>query len=96
MRKYLIPAAALLSLAALPTLSAASEEAGGDRLSVPRDQWLPISDVAEKLTAQGYTVTEIETEDDAYEVEMVDKNGVHSEARVHPASGEILPHTDDD
>ena len=97
MRKYLIPAAAGLSLlAALPALSSASEGTDGDRLGVPRDQWLPLSEIADKLTALGYTVEEIESEDGAYEVEMVDKNGVRSEARVHPATAEILPDEEED
>ena len=95
MRKYLIPAALGLSLAAVPVVSLASEGAEKD-LGVPRDQWLPLSEIAEKLTALGYTVEEIEIEDGAYEVEMVDKNGARSEARVHPVTAEILPDDDED
>jgi hypothetical protein len=93
MIKYLIPVGLGLSLlAAGPALSASKD---GD-LNVPRDQWLPLSEITEKLTALGYTVEEIESEDGAYEVEMVDKNGVRSEARIHPATAEILQSEKDD
>ncbi len=96
MRKYLLPATLGLSLLAAGPVVASEMDEDGDRAGVPRDQWLPLSDIADKLSALGYTVTEIETEDGAYEVEMVDKNGVHGEARVHPVTAEILPDDDDD
>jgi len=65
------------------------------RLNVPRDQWLSPSQVSEKLAAQGYKVTEIETDDGTYEVDLVDKNGTRIEAHVHPATGELLIGYDD-
>ena len=48
-----------------------------------------------KLSAQGYKVQEIEADDGAYEVEMVDKNGTRIETHVHPATAELLPGYDD-
>lgn len=97
MRKTIAPAILAVSLA----FGAAAPAAAIDdffkfgRLNVPREQWLSPSQVAEKLTQQGYKVTEIEADDGAYEVEMVDKNGVRIETHVHPATAELLPGYDD-
>ena len=82
-------AAAALTFAMLTPASA------GDRLNVPADQWLSPSQLTEKLTAQGYKVHKIETDDGTYEVDLTDKNGVLIEAHVHPATGEILVGYDD-
>jgi hypothetical protein len=91
MKKTVFAAAALAFAIALPTLSYADP----NRLNVPRDQWLSASEISDKLTSQGYKVLEIEADDGAYEVEMLDKNGVKVETHVHPATGELLPGYDD-
>lgn len=65
------------------------------RLGVPAAQWLSAGEIKDKLTAAGYTVREIETDDGAYEVEATDKDGVRMEFHVHPATGEILRGFDD-
>jgi hypothetical protein len=89
MRSYLsLPALALAVAAATPALAV-------DRLNVPRDQWLSPAQISEKLGAQGFKVTEIETDDGAYEVDLIDKNGTRVEAHVHPATGEMLVGYDD-
>lgn len=83
-----------LSAAALMACTATVAFADTNRLNVPRGEWLPTNQIVEKLQAQGYTVTEIETDDGAYEVEMT-KNGIRQEAHVHPATGEIMVGYDD-
>lgn len=65
------------------------------RLNVPRNEWLSPTQISEKLSAQGYKVTEIEVDDGAYEVDLIDKNGTRIEAHVHPATGDILVGYDD-
>jgi hypothetical protein len=62
---------------------------------VPQDQWLSPSEIIDKLSQQGYRVTEIESDDGAYEVEMIDKNGTKIDTHVHPVTGELLPGYDD-
>lgn len=53
--------------------------------------WMPVSDVAAKLEAQGYQVLEIEREDGRYyEVEMRDANGLIVEAYLNATTGEPL------
>jgi hypothetical protein len=92
MKKSIILAVAVLGLgAAAPAFA----DDSGKRLNVPRDQWLSATQITEKLTAAGYTVREIETDDGAYEVEMT-KDGVKLDVHVHPATGEILTGYDHD
>ena len=86
---------ALAATASAILFAAASASAGPNRINVPANQWLSHSEVIEKLSAQGYTVREIEADDGVYEVEMTGKNGVRIESHVHPATGKILHGYDD-
>jgi hypothetical protein len=95
MRAYLIVPVLALTLGAAAVPAAADDDFKFNRLNVPREQWLAPTQIAEKLAAQGYKVTEIEADDGAYEVEMVDKNGVRVEGHVHPATAELLVGYDD-
>ncbi len=79
-------AASVLALSLLAATGAQADR----RLKVPADQWLSPAQITEKLQGQGYKVTEIETDDGAYEVDLIDKNGTKIEAHVHPATGDIL------
>jgi hypothetical protein len=91
MRKLLLITAAAATLAGVAPAFADDHSA---RLNVPRDQWMAPDQIIAKMTAQGYKVTEIESDDGAYEVEMT-KDGVSRDVHVHPATGEILPGYDD-
>lgn len=96
MRNFIVAPAIALSLslaAALP--DATFNDVLAARLNVPADQWMAPGEVIKKLEAQGYKVREIESDDGAYEVEMTDKNGVHIETHVHPATGALLHGHDD-
>lgn len=73
---------------AMATPALACDDYG--RLDVPRDQWLSIPDVIQKLEGQGYKVYEIEVDDGAYEFEATTASGVRVEGCAHPATGEIL------
>src|SRR5690606_19551935 len=97
MRKTSLLAAVVVAFAfTAPTTAFAIDDwIKGNRLNVPADQWLSPSAVADKLAQQGYKVLEIEADDGAYEVEMLDKNGVKVETHVHPATAELLPGYDD-
>ena len=44
----------------------------------------------------GYQVQGIESDDDLYEVEAIDPNGLRVKAYVHPVSGEIQRERSDD
>jgi hypothetical protein len=95
MRNYLILSALGLSMLAAAPALAADGWASGNRLNVPQGEWLSPSQISEKLSAQGYKVHEIEADDGAYEVEMIDKNGTRIDTHVHPATAELLPGYDD-
>ncbi|MFA5902017.1 MAG: PepSY domain-containing protein [Hyphomicrobium sp.] len=88
--------ASVLALSLLAAAAGAPAFADRDQhLNVPRDQWLTPAQLSDKLVAQGYKVREIEVDDGAYEVDLVDKNGTRIEAHVHPATGDILVGYDD-
>ena len=95
MRNYLIVSALGLSMLVAAPALAADDWASGNRLDVPQGEWLSPSQISEKLSAQGYKVHEIEADDGAYEVEMIDKNGTRIDTHVHPATAELLPGYDD-
>jgi hypothetical protein len=92
MKKAILIAASLAFGIALPMAAIALDD---NYLNVPREQWLSPSEIADKLSAQGYKVLEIESDDGAYDVELIDKNGVKVETHVHPATGELLIGYDD-
>ena len=95
MRNYLILSAFGLSMFAAAPALAADDWASGKRLNVPQEQWLSPAQIGEKLTALGYKVHEIEADDGAYEVELIDKNGTRIDTHVHPATAELIPGYDD-
>jgi hypothetical protein len=87
MKKLL--AASFLSLAlAVPALADDDDYVGP--LNVPREQWLPVSEVVQKIEAKGFKVREIEADDGVYEFEATDSSGARIEGHAHPATGEIL------
>jgi hypothetical protein len=89
MRKLLI-----LAIAASPLALTAPAFASGDEArcpDLPRAEWLSIGAIESALSAKGYTVREIEVEDNCYEVEGTDANGAKFEAYVNPKTGEIVP-----
>jgi len=82
-------AVSVLSLAlAAPALAGDDDYVGP--LNVPRDQWLPVSEVVQKIEAKGYKIHEIEADDGMYEFEAIDSSGARVEGHAHPATGEIL------
>lgn len=95
MRKTSLLTVALSLAIAAPTGALAVDDFFKTRLNVPADQWMSPSQIAEKLGEKGYRVLEIESDDGAYEVEMVDKNGTRIEAHVHPATAELIYGYDD-
>ena len=95
MRKTSLLAVALSLAIAAPMGALAVDDFFKTRLNVPADQWMSPSQIAEKLGEKGYRVLEIESDDGAYEVEMLDKNGTRIEAHVHPATAELIYGYDD-
>lgn len=92
--KKLLAVSALIFALGTPALAGDDDYTGP--LNVPRDQWLPISQVVQKLEAAGYTVHEIEADDGVYEFEGTDSSGTRIEGHAHPATGEVLNTRPDD
>jgi hypothetical protein len=94
MRKLLMVPALALGLATIAGYAIARDEQ--TRVDVPRDQWLSIAQVTQKLTAQGYDVRQIKVKRDRYEIRAIDKDGERLKANVHPVTGEHLADDTDD
>jgi hypothetical protein len=89
MRKVpIVPTVFALSLAAGVTAFAADDDSMA--ADVPHEQWRPITEIVEQFTAMGYQVRGIESDDNVYEVDALDANGLWVKAYVHPVSGEML------
>jgi hypothetical protein len=86
--KFLLAPALALGLAAVSPAFADDDDNG--RPNVPREQWMSVDDVTQKLTSQGFQVRKIEADDGTYEFEGTNPDGVDVQARVHPGTGEIL------
>lgn len=81
------PLAALLVLAALPA-------AASDKCNVPKESWRPVEELTAELTAKGWTVKTVKTDDGCYEVYGTDDKGKRVEAFIDPASFEIVGYDD--
>jgi hypothetical protein len=96
MRKTLLIATAFATAAGAALASDDRDDRRQPLTDVPRSEWMSVSEVAQRLEAQGYRVREIDSERGAYEVEATDANGMRVEAYVHPVTGEILPYAEED
>lgn len=90
--------ATALTIVATATLfgfNALARADDANRLNIPSDKWLSVSEVIQKLKTQGYSVTKIEADDGAYEFDATNADGVRVEGHANPATGEILKGYDD-
>ena len=66
---------------------AGSMKEAGFKSAAPADQWLTIPAIHEKVATAGYTnITEIEREDNGYDVEATGPNGKRVDLRVDPVT----------
>ena len=56
----------------------------------------PLSEIIRSFEERGYRLTDIDVDADRIEVEGLDPNGARIEARVDPATGEVLSESADD
>lgn len=94
MRRLMIAPLVAVALATAAGFALASEDS--PRVEVPKEQWMSVAELAEKLTSEGYDIREIEVEDGAYEVSAIDKDNKRFKAYLHPATGEVLKRKSDD
>jgi len=94
MKKTLTALTLMTALAGFAGTALASE--GHARIDAPRDQWMSVDQITQKLTAEGYKVRRVKEEDGAYEVYALDANGKRIEAVVHPVTGQVLGSEQDD
>lgn len=94
MRKIAVATVFAAAALGLGTAAMATDD-NAKRLNVPAAEWKSEAEIKDQLVSAGYRVREIETDDGAYEVDVVDKDGVRMELHVHPATGELLRGYDD-
>lgn len=97
MRKPILLSVLVLILAGTAGAALAGND-GRQRFNIdaPRDQWMSVAQIAEKYEAQGFKVRQVELDDGVYEIYAVNAQGLRLEAYVHPVTGEILAHDNDD
>ena len=83
MRFTLFPVATLMIAVALPALAE-------DRCTVPEADWRPVEDLKADLTAKGWTISNVKTEDGCYEVYGHDQDGKRVETFFDPATFEAV------
>ena len=77
MRFTLLSAATLMIASALPALAE-------DRCTVPEADWRPVEELKADLTAKGWTISNVKTEDGCYEVYATDETGKKVEIFFDP------------
>lgn len=92
MKSLAFPVVAILLGLALP---AQADDHHKNRLNIPSERWLSVSDAIQKLKAQGYTVTKIEADDGVYEFDATNADGVRVEGHANPETGQVLTGYDD-
>lgn len=53
----------------------------------PAAGWMSVGEIVAKIEGQGYSVREVEIDDQTYEVKAVDANGMRVEADLDPTTG---------
>ncbi|GAB4273275.1 MAG: PepSY domain-containing protein [Pararhodobacter sp.] len=80
----------LILMAAVTVVSAGAALADDDRCRAPRDQWQPREAVMQMAAENGWTVRHIEIDDGCYEIKGRDGDGREIEAKIDPASLQIV------
>ncbi|TPE50146.1 PepSY domain-containing protein [Amaricoccus solimangrovi] len=77
-----------MRLALIPMILALSASAAfaGERCDVPKENWRPVEDLKSELTAKGWTIANVKTEDGCYEVYGKDEAGKRVELFFDPAT----------
>lgn len=83
--------AAIVGTAGLATAAMASgDDYRAGASGPPASEWMSVSALAAQLEGQGYQILEIDRERGAWDVEMIDANGMRVEAYLDPITGEPL------
>lgn len=73
-----------LLLATTIAMTAALPGFAKEMCNVPQDQWRPVEELKADLTAQGWTISNVKTEDGCYEVYATDETGKKVEIFFDP------------
>lgn len=89
MRLTILATAALMGLGALTP--AVAEEA---LCKQPESAWKPVDELKAKLTAEGWTISNVKTDEGCYEVYAKDKDGKKVEVYFDPVTFEKVGEDD--
>ncbi len=92
MRNFLIVPALVLAMATTAGSTFASDDI---QASAPRNEWMTIAQVTEKLASEGYDVRRVTEEEGGYELYAF-KDGKRIEAHVDPVTGALFQSEVDD
>ncbi len=85
MKHSVIPAALVVGILGAGATFAGGARAGdGIRCNVPKAEWQAEKILDKKLTADGWKVRQIKTEDGCYEAYAIDREGHRVEAKFDP------------
>lgn len=75
-------------------LASPAAYASGDKCHVPQDKWRPVAELTDSLTAKGWTIANVKTDDGCYEVYAKDEHGKRVEAFFDPATFALVGYDD--
>jgi hypothetical protein len=82
----LVLATLALPLLAVPAMADDDPRCG----NVAAADWLSVVDITARAQAAGYTVREVERDDNCYDVDGTDSSGRKVEVRMHPGTGAVI------
>ena len=80
----------LVGAAILSVCLGAGPAMAGPRCNVPLADWQPREALERKLSAEGWTVVSIRSDDGCYKVKATNPRGEHLEAKYDPESLELV------
>ncbi|MCQ0972011.1 PepSY domain-containing protein [Paracoccus sp. TK19116] len=83
MRVFLIPALIVATTAAVPVFAS-------ERCDAPQSEWRTVDELKTELTAKGWTINNVKTEDGCYEVYGHDEAGKRVEIFFDPVTFEAV------
>ena len=96
MKKTMIATASILMLALAAPVLASSDDKDSKSYSAGSVEWMSVDSARAKAAELGYDVRKVERDDDYYEIDAFDSNGMKVEIEMHPATGQILKVERDD
>ncbi len=96
MKKYMIATASILMLSVAVPVLASSYDKENKPFAASNVEWMSVESVRVKAAELGYDVRKVERDDEYYEIDAFDKNGMKVEIEMHPTTGQVIKIERDD